>query len=96
MQGGQPQANVPVYFLHLKTLFLQAHALEVINSDNLNAVPCKEIYADLTSSFPPPKIIYKYEDLPWNEIWGRLNLPVLSSEVQDLMFLLIHIHLTNT
>ena len=90
MQGGQPQLNVPGYFLHLKELFLQAYALEIINSDNLNAVPCKVIYSDLTSSFPPPKIIYKYEDLPWNEIWDRLNLPVLTSEIRDLMFMLIH------
>ena len=64
--------------------------MEIINPERLNAIPCKEIYADFTSSFPPPKIIYKYEDLPWNEIWARLNLPVLVSEVRDLMFMLIH------
>ena len=77
MQRGQQPVIVPDYFQHLRRLFLQAHALEIINPDRLNAVPCKEIYADFTSSFPPPKIIYKYEDLPWNEIWARLNLPVL-------------------
>ena len=90
MQGTPEPAAVPEYFLHLKTLFLQAHALEIIQVENLNAVPCKEIYADFTSTFPPPKIIYKYEDLPWNEIWERLNHPVLTSDVRDLMFMLIH------
>ena len=90
MQGGPHPAVVPDYFQHLRTLFTQAHALEIINVENLNAVPCKEIYADFTSSFPPPKIVYKFDNLPWDEIWGRLNLPVLVSEVRDLMFMLIH------
>ena len=70
MQGGPHSAIVP----DLRTLFTQAHALEIINVERLNAVPCKEIYADFTSSFPTPKVIYKFKNLPWNDIWGRLYL----------------------
>ena len=90
MQPGAHAENVPEYFQHLQKLFLQAHALEIINVERLNAVPAKKIYEDFTSSFPPPKVIYKFECLPWNDIWERLNHPVLTSKVRDIMFLVIH------
>ena len=35
-------------------------------------------------------MIYKYDKLPWNDIWQRLNHPVLTSKVRDIMFLVIH------
>ena len=81
---------VPPYFEHLKRLFEEAHASVVIDIDNLNGVTAKHIYEDFTSTFPPPKIIYKYEGLPWEDIWRRLNRPVINSQVRDVMFLIIH------
>ena len=69
MRLGPHAVTVPEYFLHLQNLFLDAHALEIINVERLNLVPVKQIYQDYTSSFPPPKVIYKYENLPWNDIW---------------------------
>ena len=61
-----------------------------INVDSLNSIPAKKIYEDYTSTFPPPKVIYKYENLPWDSIWEKLNHPVLTSKVRDIMFLIIH------
>ena len=90
MRLGPHAVIVPEYFLHLQNLFLEAHALEIINVERLNLVPAKQIYQDYTSSFPPPKVIYKYENLPWNDIWQRLNLPVLTSKTRDIMCLVIH------
>ena len=90
MGVGDHADEVPEYFQHLKRLFLESHALEIINVDRLNLVPAKQIYEDFTSSFPPPKVIYKYENLPWNDIWQRLNHPVLTSKTRDIMFLVIH------
>ena len=90
MGTGDHADSVPEYFQHLQRLFLEAHALEVINVNRLNLVPAKQIYEDFTSSFPPPKVIYKYENLPWNDIWQRLNHPVLTSKTRDIMFLVIH------
>jgi hypothetical protein len=72
-------------FKHLKDLFIEAHANEVIDIENLNKVP-KDVYKDFTSSIPPPK----YENMPWNDIWDRVNRPVLKFHVRDVMFLLIH------
>ena len=88
--GGDHADHTPDYFKHLKDLFLEAHANEVIDIQHLNNIPAKDIYKDFTSTFPPPKVTYKYENMPWNDIWDRLNRPIISSHVRDLMFILIH------
>ena len=90
MGGGDHAEVTPPYFNHLQELFLEAHANEIIDVKSLNSVPAKEIYQEFTTTFPPPKVIYKYGNLPWNEIWNRLNKPVISSHVRDIMFLVIH------
>ena len=90
MRPGPHAVTVPDYFLHLQNLFLEAHTLEIIKVDKLNSIPAKQIYQEFTSSFPPPKVIYKYANLPWTDIWKRLNHPVLTSKTRDIMFLVIH------
>ena len=90
MGGGDHAGRTPVYFQHLKQLFLEAHAHEIIDAQHLNKVPAKDIYEDFTCTFPPPKVTYKYANMPWDEIWDRLNRPVLSSHERDVMFILIH------
>ena len=69
MRPGPHAVTVPDYFLHLQNLFLEAHTLEIIKVDKLNSIPAKQIYQEFTSSFPPPKVIYKYANLPWTDIW---------------------------
>ena len=59
MGAGDHADQVPEYFRHLRKLFLEAYALEVINVARLNSVPAKEIYKDFTDTVPPPKVIYK-------------------------------------
>ena len=39
--------EVPEYFAHLKRLFSEAHALEIIDVEHLNSVPAKKIYKGL-------------------------------------------------
>ena len=80
----------PEYFQYLKEVFKEAHALEIIKIENLNSVTAKQIYEDFTSTFPPPKVIYRYSDLPWEDIWRRLNRPVIDSPVKDILFMVIH------
>ena len=46
---------------------------EIINVERLNSVPAKQILQDFTSSFPPPKVLFKYANLPRTEIWDHLN-----------------------
>ena len=90
MGVGDHANRTPAYFQHLKQLFLEAHAAEIIDVEHLNKISAKEIYKDFTSSFPPPKVIFKYENMPWDDIWDRLNRPILSSHERDIMFIIIH------
>ena len=84
MGNGAHATQESEYFNYLNKLFAEAQALEIVNVKKLNYIPAKDIYADFTSSFP------KYDQLPWDDIWTRLNHPVLTSPVRDIMFLLIH------
>ena len=90
MGAGAHAHHESQYFSHLKSLFVESHTLKIVDVEDLNSVPAKTIYADFTSSFPPPKVTYKYSELPWDDIWARLNHPVLTSPLRDIMFLLIH------
>ena len=89
-QHGDYAEVVPEYFNHLKDLFTTAHAMETIKVASLNSISAKQIYEEFTSTFPPPKVIYRHADLPWEDIWRRLNRPVIDSPVKDILFMVIH------
>ena len=89
MGQGPHSRIVPEYFEHLRTLIEEAVRMEVIDKNNLKCTSAKFIYKEYTSTFPPPKVIYKHE-LPWNMVFKRLWDPVLDPPVQSLMFLLVH------
>ena len=55
MGGGDHADRTPAYFQHLKEIFLEAHAAEIIDAQHLNKVSAKEIYQDFKCSFPPPR-----------------------------------------
>ena len=63
---------------------------EPLDVEHLNKISTKEIYKDFTSTFPPPKVIFKYENMPWDDVWDRLNRPILNSHERDFMFIVIH------
>ena len=56
---------------------------------NLHLVTAKNLYLGLTSTFPPPKIIYKY-GINWGPVWLRLQNPVLELLSRDILFMIIH------
>ena len=68
---------------------------ELFDINELEYCTAKSIYVDLTSTFPPPKCIYKIENLPWSTVWKNLENPVIDSSIKDLMFSLIHNILPN-
>ena len=46
-------------------------------------------YLGFTSSFPPPKIVYKY-NVDWNQVWHRLQSPMLEPRAREILFLVIN------
>ena len=43
MGGGDHADRTPAYFQHLKEIFLEAHATEIIDAQHLNRISAKEI-----------------------------------------------------
>ena len=42
-----------------------------------------------TSSFPPPKVVFKY-NVDWNQVWHRLQSPMLEPRAREIFFLVIN------
>ena len=73
----------------MKNLFTHEVKYEGVEVDKLKEVTAKNIYLENSSSFPPPKVIYKY-DLNWDLVFKRLNHPILESSAKNIMFMIIH------
>ena len=60
-----------------------------IISRKLKKVYANQLYKNFTTSFPPPKVVFKYE-ADWDQVWVRLQSPVLGLMVRELLFMVIH------
>ena len=49
----------------------------------------KELYAGYTSTFPPPKVIFKFE-VDWSLVWERLGNLSLDPTAKDYLFSIVH------
>ena len=57
--------------------------------NSMVSVTTKALYAELTSTFPPPKVVYKY-DFNFEHVWRRLNSKVLKPGGRDILFSIVH------
>ena len=88
--GVGPHAElVSPYFQHMKSLLTGAVILEDIDVTKLNLVTAKGLYEGFSSTFPPPKVVYKY-DVDWDLVWIRQQNPVLDIMGKEILFLLVH------
>ena len=60
MAQGPHSEIISSYFMHMKSLLLEGLVIGDILAINLKKTTSKALYAGFTSSFPPPKIEYKY------------------------------------
>ena len=88
--GVGPHAEmISPYFQHIKALLVGGLILGDIRPEALHSVTAKDLYKGFTTTFPPPKIIFKY-NIEWNQVWFRLHHPVLESQARDTLFMIIH------
>ena len=88
--GQGPHAEIiSPYFLHMKSLLQVAFVLDEIQIENLHLVTAKSLYSGFTSTFPPPKIVSKY-NTDWCKVWQRLQSPMLEPMAREVLFLLIN------
>ena len=75
------------YFQHMRALLPEI--LGDIDVKKLSLVTAKNLYKGFTSTFPPPKVTYKY-DVEWEQVWSRLMNPVLDIMGREILFMIIH------
>ena len=89
MANGPHAELISPYFSHMKSLLSGGIVLGDVNPQNLKLVTAKTLYKGFTSSFPPPKIIYKY-DVEWSQVWVRLQSPMLEPKAREILFMVIN------
>ena len=88
--GPGPHAEIlSPYFQHMKSLLVGSVILGDIDVKKLKLVTAKELYKGFTSTFPPPKVVFKY-DVDWGQVWTRLQNPVLDILGREILFMIIH------
>ena len=55
----------------------------------LKTITNKAVYAEMTSSFPPPKVVME-SGRDYGKVWSRLNSSVVEFRARDVMFMLLH------
>ena len=87
-QGPHAEIMTP-YFQHMKALLVGGLTLGDIEVDKLKLVTAKALYLGFTTTFPPPKVVFKY-DIEWMQVWLRLQNPVLGFMGREILFMIIH------
>ena len=88
--GECPHAEIlSPYFQHMRALLVSGIVLNDIDVNKLNLVSAKKLYTGLTTTFPSPKVTFKF-DFDWTQVWIRLQDPVLDSMARDILYMIIH------
>ena len=88
--GQGPHAEIiSPYFMHMRSLLTGGIILGDVDVTRLNKTSSKTLYVGFTSTFPPPKIVYKF-DIDWSKVWIRLQSPMLEPRAREIMFLVIN------
>ena len=89
MAAGPHAEIISPYFQHMKSLLVGSIFVEEIDVNNLKKVSAKSLYAGNTSSFPPPKIVFKY-DVDWGLVWKRMQSSMLDPRAREVIFMLVN------
>ena len=88
MSDGPHAEIISSYFLHMKALLVGGIVLGDVETNKLKNVTAKYLYEGFTSSFPPPKVAFKF-DVDWSKVWGRLQSPMLEAGAREVLSLVI-------
>ena len=72
MAMGPHAEIVSPYFQHMRLLLVEGLVLEDIGVAKLITVTAKALYEGYTTSFPPPKVIFKF-NIDWQLVWDMLG-----------------------
>merc|ERR1711954_513857 len=87
---GQPRATeTPEYYAYVADLVAEMMISEKVTAGSIKNIKNKVVYKEMTSSFPPPKVVME-SGWDYSTAWKRLHSPVVDSKARDVLFLLIH------
>ena len=89
MATGPHAEFVSPYFQNMRMLLTEGLVLGDFTVGTIRNVTAKAIYQGFTSTFPPPKVVFKY-DIDWSLLWKRLEYLVLEPVGRDVLFSIIH------
>ena len=89
MGQGVGAVVTPEYFGHLGQLLTDLMIAETLSVTTLQTLTNKLVYADMTSSFPPTKVV-RESTLDYQKVWQRLHDHVVEPRARDTLFLLLH------
>merc|ERR1711947_16888 len=62
---------------------------EKVSAGTIKSLTNKTVYAEMTSSFPPPKVVME-SNRDYSIAWRRLHSPIVDCKARDVLFLLLH------
>ena len=80
---------IPEHFHHVAEVFADMMVSDALTAGTLKSITNKIVYAEMTSSFPPPKVVME-SALDYSLTWSRLHNSVVDAKARDVMYLLIH------
>ena len=81
--------ETPEYFAYMADLVVEMMISEKVTAGTVKKLTNKTVYAEMTSSFPPPKVEME-SNRDYSTAWKRLNSPVVDGKARDVLFLLLH------
>ena len=81
--------DIPEYFNHVAEVFADIMISDALTAESLKTITNKIVYSEMTSSFPPPKVVME-SNLDYKLTWSRLHSSVVDARARDVMYLLIH------
>ena len=77
------------YFNYVADLVAELMMSEKVSAVTVKTLTNKIVYAEMTSSFPPPKVVME-SNRDYSIAWRRLHSPVVDCKAKDILFLLLH------
>ena len=62
---------------------------EKVSAESVKTLKNRTVYAEMTSSFPPPKVVMN-GNRDYSIAWRRLQSRVIDCKAKDILFLLLH------
>merc|ERR1711954_37592 len=77
------------YFDHVAELVAEMMISDKVSARTMKTLTNKIVYMEMTSPFPPPKVVFE-SNRDYSVAWRRLHNPVVDSMAKDVLFLLLH------